>query len=54
MKGDAFLEVQEAIQLMLGFGTFVVTLLTFVLALIKHNNNQKNNRTDFGRVTVIF
>ncbi|NLB99315.1 MAG: putative holin-like toxin [Lactobacillales bacterium] len=41
MKGDAFLEVQEAIQLMLGFGTFVVTLLTFVLALIKHNNNQK-------------
>lgn len=35
------LEVHDALMLMLGFGGFILTLLTFVLALIKHDKDQK-------------
>ncbi|EPC24643.1 holin-like toxin [Lacticaseibacillus paracasei subsp. paracasei Lpp22] len=45
------MSISDALQLMLGFGTFVVVLLALVVELIK--NQQKNNRLSFGELTVI-
>ncbi|EKQ02967.1 putative holin-like toxin [Lacticaseibacillus paracasei] len=45
------MSISDALQLMLGFGTFVVALIALVVELIK--NQQKNNRLRFGRLTVI-
>ncbi|OAU48929.1 holin [Lacticaseibacillus rhamnosus] len=45
------MSISDALQLMLGFGTFVVVLLALVVELI--NNQQKNNRLSFGELTVI-
>ncbi|BBF75844.1 hypothetical protein SONE68_3031 (plasmid) [Lacticaseibacillus paracasei] len=45
------MSISDALQLMLGFGMFVVALLALVVELIK--NQQKNNRLNFGRLTVI-
>ncbi|EKQ24534.1 hypothetical protein LCAUW1_0531 [Lacticaseibacillus paracasei] len=45
------MSISDALQLMLGFGMFVVALIALVVELIK--NQQKNNRLRFGRLTVI-
>ncbi|MGO2566160.1 MAG: putative holin-like toxin [Brochothrix thermosphacta] len=34
-KGNAFLTVFESLQLMFGFGIFIISLLTLVVVLIK-------------------
>ena len=34
------LSIYEAIQLMLGFGSFLITLISLVVAIVKLNNNK--------------
>ncbi|GMA70880.1 hypothetical protein GCM10025879_21270 [Leuconostoc litchii] len=45
------MSTSDALQLMLMFGTFIVTLLALVVELIK--NQQKNNRLSSGKLVVI-
>ncbi|MEM0563098.1 putative holin-like toxin [Leuconostoc mesenteroides subsp. mesenteroides] len=45
------MSVSDALQLMLMFGTFIVTLLALVVELIK--NQQKNNRLSSAKLAVI-
>lgn len=40
-KEKRFLSTADAIQLMLGFGSFTLLLLTFVIALIKLHDKGK-------------
>ena len=43
LEGEAFVSVADALQLMLEFGTFVVTLIALVVELIKFFDQRKNN-----------
>ena len=40
-EGEAFVSVADALQLMLEFGTFVVTLIALVVELIKFFDQRK-------------
>ncbi|HEL1201112.1 TPA: putative holin-like toxin [Streptococcus equi subsp. zooepidemicus] len=46
------LSVYETMQLMLGFGSFLLSLIGLVVIIVKMSN--KNNRLNFSRLTVIF
>jgi hypothetical protein len=41
LEGEAFVSVADALQLMLEFGTFVVTLIALVVELIKFFDQRK-------------
>ncbi|HCZ38627.1 putative holin-like toxin [Brochothrix thermosphacta] len=47
-----FLTVFESLQLMFGFGIFIISLLTLVVVLIKLD--KKSNRLNFGQSTITF
>ncbi|MFW7384019.1 putative holin-like toxin [Vagococcus fluvialis] len=52
-KGEALLSALETIQLLLGFGTFVIALIKLVVDLVK--NDKKNNRhLNFGEFNGYF
>lgn len=40
-KGEAFLPIADALQLMIAFGSFLVSLIGLVVVLIKHINDKK-------------
>ncbi|WP_080145598.1 putative holin-like toxin [Marinilactibacillus piezotolerans] len=48
------MSVADALQLMIGFGSLLISLISLIVALIKLKNDKKNNRPNFGRLTVIF
>ncbi|WP_430534922.1 putative holin-like toxin [Listeria rocourtiae] len=43
------MSVAEALQLAVGFGSLLISLIALVIALIKLNNDQKNNHQSLGR-----
>ncbi|MFC6464503.1 putative holin-like toxin [Marinilactibacillus sp. GCM10026970] len=38
------MSVAEALQLMIGFGSLLISIISLVVVLIKLNNDKKNNR----------
>lgn len=46
------MSVADALQLMLAFGTFIVTLIALIVELIK-SQQKKNNRLSLAELAVI-
>lgn len=51
-RGEAFLPVESALELMIGFGSLIATIIFGILAVV--NQDKKNNRLLLLTRTIIF
>lgn len=54
LERKSLLSTAEDRQLVIAFESPLLSLISLVVVLIKLNNDKKNNRLIFGRITVIF
>lgn len=47
------MSVAEALQLTIGFESLIISLVGLFVALIKLNNDQKNNHPHFGKKSMV-
>ncbi|SDQ46603.1 putative holin-like toxin [Carnobacterium viridans] len=44
LERRSLLSIAESLQLMIGFGSLLISLISLIVVLIKLNNDKKNNR----------